>query len=258
MPERTEKILQFFDTENNKLNRNTADFSRKRINSSLTELPSSSSSYQYIYNFNTKKFNYLSQSLRDFIGIDTGVFTPKDYLKRIHPDEISYIRQCVRLAHYFLSTFIDRSELCYYKVAYQFRIKDKFGKYKLMLHQSIPLLLDPDSELLHVFGNESDISHITSINNYKVSFIDIRGGKSYLNIRSKKDFLRPSAPGAIITCRELEILKLLTEGYSSKEIAGLLNISYDTVRTHRNNILKKTNFKTLTQVVSHFIREGLL
>ena len=60
-----------------------------------------------------------------------------------------------------------------------------------------------------------------------------------------------------ISARELEILYLLSEGLSSREIADQLCISYDTVRTHRNNILKKTKFKTLTQAVSHCVRDGI-
>lgn len=61
-----------------------------------------------------------------------------------------------------------------------------------------------------------------------------------------------------ISLREREILFLLSEGLSSKEIADKLHISYDTVRTHRNNILKKTNFRTLTQAVSYCVRDGLI
>ena len=61
-----------------------------------------------------------------------------------------------------------------------------------------------------------------------------------------------------ISSRELEILFLLSEGLSSKEIADQLYISYDTVRTHRNNILKKTKFRTLTQAVSYCIRDGII
>ena len=72
------------------------------------------------------------------------------------------------------------------------------------------------------------------------------------------DFEKYSATSKIISTRELEILNLLSEGLSSKEIANQLYISYDTVRTHRNNILKKTKFRTLTQAVSYCIRDGII
>ena len=72
------------------------------------------------------------------------------------------------------------------------------------------------------------------------------------------DFEKYSATSKIISTRELEILNLLSDGLSSKEIANQLYISYDTVRTHRNNILKKTKFRTLTQAVSYCIRDGII
>ena len=72
------------------------------------------------------------------------------------------------------------------------------------------------------------------------------------------DFEKYRATSMTISTRELEILNLLSEGLSSKEIADQLYISYDTVRTHRNNILKKTKFRTLTQAVSYCIRDGII
>ncbi|MDB2661232.1 response regulator transcription factor, partial [Flavobacteriaceae bacterium] len=46
-----------------------------------------------------------------------------------------------------------------------------------------------------------------------------------------------------LTPRELEVLKLITDEYSSPEIAGILNISQSTVDTYRKSLLKKTNVK---------------
>lgn len=53
-----------------------------------------------------------------------------------------------------------------------------------------------------------------------------------------------------ITKREREIVSLLMEGYSSKQIAQMLFISQDTVSNHRKNILKKTGAKNTAQVVA--------
>ncbi len=53
-----------------------------------------------------------------------------------------------------------------------------------------------------------------------------------------------------ITKRERQIVSLLMEGYSSKQIAQMLFISQDTVSNHRKNILKKTGAKNTAQVVA--------
>lgn len=52
-----------------------------------------------------------------------------------------------------------------------------------------------------------------------------------------------------LTRRELQITKLIIEGFTNKEIATKLNISFNTVRTHHRNILKKTNSKCINSLV---------
>ena len=51
--------------------------------------------------------------------------------------------------------------------------------------------------------------------------------------------------------RELQIVKLIKEGFSSKEISGQLNISLKTVEVHRHNILKKLNLKNSAALVNY-------
>ena len=58
--------------------------------------------------------------------------------------------------------------------------------------------------------------------------------------------------------REREILKLLAEGYSNREIAEMLAISVKTVETHRANIMKKHNFKNITELVLYAVRNHLI
>ena len=58
--------------------------------------------------------------------------------------------------------------------------------------------------------------------------------------------------------RELDILKLISEGFNSAEIAEQLFISDATVRTHRKNILSKTNYKNTAQLVKSCIIQGII
>ena len=51
--------------------------------------------------------------------------------------------------------------------------------------------------------------------------------------------------------RELQIVKLIKEGFSSKEISSQLNISLKTVEVHRHNILKKLNLKNSAALVNY-------
>ena len=61
-----------------------------------------------------------------------------------------------------------------------------------------------------------------------------------------------------LTQREREILQLLAEGQSSKEIASHLGVSVKTVETHRRNMMQKLNMRSVAELTKYAIREGLI
>ncbi|MFD3922764.1 response regulator [Streptomyces sp. NPDC058595] len=79
-------------------------------------------------------------------------------------------------------------------------------------------------------------------------------------IRNYLDRVRrgESIPEKAVTVREEEILKLVAEGHSSKEIADLLVISAKTVEGHRANLLQKLGLKDRVELTRYAIRAGLI
>ena len=65
-------------------------------------------------------------------------------------------------------------------------------------------------------------------------------------------------PTAVLTPREDEVVKLIAEGYSSREIARELTISVRTVERHRENILHKLGMRDRTELTRYAIRAGLI
>ncbi|MEW2563888.1 response regulator transcription factor [Streptomyces griseorubiginosus] len=65
-------------------------------------------------------------------------------------------------------------------------------------------------------------------------------------------------PEPVLTPREEEVLKLVAEGHSSKEIAELLFISIKTVHRHRENLLHKLGMRDRLQLTRYAIRAGLI
>lgn len=63
-------------------------------------------------------------------------------------------------------------------------------------------------------------------------------------------------PAAPLSPREIEIIKLIAEGKSSKEIAEILFLSFRTIQNHRTKIMRKLNLKKNTDLVRYAIREG--
>lgn len=71
--------------------------------------------------------------------------------------------------------------------------------------------------------------------------------------------LRGNGGGAslLLSSREQEVLRLIVEGFSSKEVAYRLCVSPKTVETHRSRIMKKLGMKSFADLVKYAIREGL-
>lgn len=61
-----------------------------------------------------------------------------------------------------------------------------------------------------------------------------------------------------ISAREREVLQLLAEGQSNKEISASLNLSIKTVETHRANIMRKLGFRNITDLVLYAVRNHII
>ncbi|MDQ8005020.1 MAG: LuxR C-terminal-related transcriptional regulator [Pedobacter sp.] len=63
---------------------------------------------------------------------------------------------------------------------------------------------------------------------------------------------------ALLSARELEIIRLITQEYSNEDIAAHLSISKRTVETHRKNIFKKTKVKSIVGLVVLAMKNNLV
>lgn len=61
-----------------------------------------------------------------------------------------------------------------------------------------------------------------------------------------------------LTTKERLTLQLIAEGKSTKEIAGLLNVSVSTAETHRQHIMEKLNLHSIAELTRHAVRIGLI
>ena len=62
----------------------------------------------------------------------------------------------------------------------------------------------------------------------------------------------------LLTNREREILQLLAEGKTNKEVAGMLNLSLYTVETHRTHILQKLNLHNVPELILYAVRKRII
>ena len=67
-----------------------------------------------------------------------------------------------------------------------------------------------------------------------------------------------SNPIDLLSSREREVLQMLAEGKTNKEIAGILNLSVYTVDAHRGRIMEKLNLHSINELVRFALRNGLI
>lgn len=76
------------------------------------------------------------------------------------------------------------------------------------------------------------------------------------------EYVRKSSDGdlsafSVLTAREREVLQLLVEGLSTKNIAAHLHVSIKTIETHRQHIMEKINTRSIADLIKYAVREGL-
>ena len=61
-----------------------------------------------------------------------------------------------------------------------------------------------------------------------------------------------------LTCSEIGIIRLIADGYTTKEIASRKNISFHTVMSHRKNIFRKLGVNNISELLMYSVKAGLI
>jgi DNA-binding NarL/FixJ family response regulator len=136
----------------------------------------------------------------------------------------------------------------------------------------------PDTEILVLTMHESEdlVQQVTEAgargyilkddaDRILIAAVDaVRNHKAYFSTRvspaadSTDSSEPPKSSRSRLTPREREILQLLAEGKSNKEIASLLGISVNTAEAHRANIMLKLGFHSITELVVYAVRNKII
>jgi DNA-binding NarL/FixJ family response regulator len=93
----------------------------------------------------------------------------------------------------------------------------------------------------------------------------IQRNSTYFSSRMNQAALRPDLRGSrrssekdTLTKREMQVIQLLAEGKSTKEVASILALSVKTAETHRSNIMSKLGLHSVSEVVLYAVRNGIV
>ena len=107
---------------------------------------------------------------------------------------------------------------------------------------------DADTELL------AAVDHVRHHQPFFTSRLAISMAQNYVR-RPGDDGVLPKSP---LTPRESEVVKLLAEGKSNKEVASTLGVSTRTTESHRNHIMHKMNFASFSELIRYALRTNLV
>lgn len=200
-------------------------------------------------------------AILDFGGFDTALKHSKDkidfnfIIRLIHPDDRILVFRLKKKVANFLFNY-PKLEPFEHVFTLDYRMRKADGSYVRILNQSAVLQVDKDGKIYSIISVCSDIEHLKKGN--KPCWRALGPGTEQIDPEIIEETPLLVENEIEMTNREIEILKMLTHGFKSKDIAQKLFISKNTVDTHRRKMLKKAKVHNSTELIHWGIMKGLV
>lgn len=216
----------------------------------------------FVADYTNAKILSVQGSVRQLTGIDSDKFLEGGVpflVSLLHPDESETIINISAFYQTFIHSLAPERRLNL-KASLTFRLRRPDGTYWQCLEQAANLLLDEEGTVTHALKYFTNVSHLLNSNRIVLSILDdtdpdnqmfytftVPGG---VNSLKDQEFV-PLSPKMVLSSRELEVLKLTASGLTEKAISDKLNISLHTVKSHRKNMLAKTNTRNSAELIRY-------
>lgn len=211
--------------------------------------------YYYIVNLAGVEVEFVSDRVTEVLMIDSKeLFNVKYIFDNIHPDDLERFARYEKAVTEFF-TNLPPDKVLKYKVSYDYRLKRGDGSYIWVLMQTVTIQTNEEGAVIRVLGVQTNITHLkTDDKPSGLSFLGLDGEPSYYNVAIGNIAALRSED--LFTAKEKEILRLVVQGKTTKEIAELLYRSVHTINTHRKNIFQKTGSKTIADLTAKCLRNN--
>lgn len=206
---------------------------------------------QFFYLFNLKDSAnfYVSPNIQRVLGYSPAEVNLVKIYNLIHPDDFEQVLDLTRRMIEIGYKRIPPKPL-HDVFSCDYRMQNASGKY-LKVSRSIALFdHNPQTDESIIIGTLTDISHLRVGDSIHFTYTGQKEQEIIELLRSvyRVDF----------TPREVEILHYISKGYSSKEIAHQLHISFFTVNTHRRNMLQKIKGRNVADLINYAMEQGII
>lgn len=212
--------------------------------------------YYYLLNLTNSTLSHHHENILKLHGLTDYPKNLKEVLDLTHPDDMPFVIKAEQTVIEKMAEIGFEHQL-YLKLSYCFRMKTASGNYEMFHHQAILTMEDESGQPIQAINIHTNINHITKENPYTVLVTGISPRTDVHQIKLCK-FSQSHNFFESLTKRETEVLSFIIKGFSASEIANALILSEHTVRSHRKNILKKTNSKNSKELLKKAFEWGLL
>jgi len=222
-----------------------------RLIPELEELTENTRQFFFVADIVRMEILYTSFGSLQVIGIPPGELTPYHIHEGVHPDDALRFglgnAQLFKMAN---ALFFERKGSAL--LSTNLRMRNPLGYYSDLLLQCYLFYSDSPIRTVYLLQIHTNIDGFIKIKNKNHYYV----GNDLSNLRfPDKELL---TTGNSLTDREFEIVKLIAAGLSSEQIAEQLFLSIHTVNTHRSNIVNKTGFNTISDLIIDYQKRGLL
>lgn len=250
-----QKLKDFWQKEN--FIKEDHQFQLEKYNQQVASIFAPGPFYYFIFDLFNLRFIYVHPDVQQVTGTKPEEYSLEGLVARLHPDDLLTIQQKEAAAAVFYFQKCPKEKMTSYKSTYTFRLKHLNGQWVTIYQQSIPIVVTEDGKINYALTVHSDISHLHTMPDDRISFLGLDGEPSFFSLSTDPAKILEPDPELHISEREKEIIRLLAEGLSSKQVADRLFLSAHTVNTHRRNLLIKTNTKNTLELTALCIRKGI-
>lgn len=195
-------------------------------------------SYSFIFDTLNNKFEFIDSDFSAITGYSVQEMTTELYLQNMHPEDIDgFFEKEIRIQVF--TNDLRHSKVFKYKFEFCYRMRKKDGTYLFLFQEYQALEVNKEG-----YWSKSMVKH-TVINDHFDTY-----DTTYFKIYDKEQGVYLDLDNKIkLTKREYEIIQLIKDGLTSKEISNTLNLSTNTIQTHRKNILNKTQTHSFIELI---------
>jgi DNA-binding CsgD family transcriptional regulator len=197
------------------------------------------------------RFLYVSEGIRKMIGVEPTQLNPSHFVEVAHPDDLCRLG-LLRAQTFVVEKEVLESDKGSALVSFTLRLRNPSGEYINHLCQAYFFYSPIPHKAVYLL---QVISNVDWFKMKKQVYHHYKGKDLSLFTFPNEKLLKI---GPDFSCREMEIIKLIELGLSSKQIADKLFLSIFTVNTHRSNILEKSGKASVAELILWLKDQGLL